>query len=373
MLTGHGGKGAGRRGPLACDLRGTELCRAPHCQDRGISRRRRCTGTLRTAGGRDPRPLPSLAAYPCTWTSWSLGVPPGARLVPHGPSSRVVCAPLSLRHYFYKCYVSGLRLRTTVVAAVYRKSLVLSLRARHASGGPGAITNLAGVDAQRLQDLMTYLHAVWYSFLQIGLALYFLWGQVGPSCLAGVGVIACLIPTTRVVAMWLMGIQKALVKARDERVALNGEVLSAMKIIKIQAWEESFRAKLTRLRDSELVRLRAYFLGQTASMTIYSAAPLLVALTTFAAYTLAGHRLDVAEALTALALFEILRFPLFMLPQIINRIVEAGISLERVREFLLSEEYRRVGEGDLTEKGEVVIRNGTFVYGACASGWKDGA
>lgn len=69
-----------------------------------------------------------------------------------------------------------------------------------------------------------------------------------------------------------------------------------------------------------------------------------------------------AEALTALSLFDVLRFPLFMLPQIINRIVEAGISFERVREFLLAEEYSNVGEGQLKQNGEIWIRNGTFVY-----------
>ena len=42
-----------------------------------------------------------------------------------------------------------------------------------------------------------------------------------------------------------------------------------------------------------------------------------------------------------------------MLPQIINRIVEAGISFERVREFLLAEEYQSVGEGELKEDGEM--------------------
>lgn len=51
-----------------------------------------------------------------------------------------------------------------------------------------------------------------------------------------------------------------------------------------------------------------------------------------------------------------------MLPQIINRIVEAGISFERVREFLLAEEYQSVGEGELKEDGEIWINNGTFVY-----------
>ena len=120
---------------------------------------------------------------------------------------------------------------------------------------------------------------------------------------------------------------------------------------------------LLELRNLELVRLRKYFITSALSVTMFSSAPLLVALATFSAYTLAGNTLDVAEALTALALFDILRFPLFMLPQIINRIVEAGISFERVREFLLCEEYKSVGEGTLKETGEVWMKNGTFVYG----------
>ncbi len=100
----------------------------------------------------------------------------------------------------------------------------------------------------------------------------------------------------------------------------------------------------------------------TSLVSLYSSTPLLVALATFAAYTLSGHDLDVAEALTALSLFDILRFPLFMLPQIINRLVEAGIPVERVREFLLCEEYKSVGEGQLKENGEVLMKNMTCVY-----------
>jgi ATP-binding cassette subfamily C (CFTR/MRP) protein 1 len=99
---------------------------------------------------------------------------------------------------------------------------------------------------------------------------------------------------------------------------------------------------------------------------MYSSAPLLVALATFSAYTALGETLDVATALTALALFDIIRFPMIMLPQVVNSIVEAGISVERIREFLLSEEYSVVGEGSLKESGEVWMNNGTFVYGKCA-------
>ena len=269
---------------------------------------------------------------------------------------------ICLRHYFYKCTSAGLRIRTAVVIAIYKKSLVLSLKERHARGGPGQIANLVGIDAQRLQDLLTYLHAVWYSFFQIGLAMYFLFGQVGPSCLAGLVVILLMIPTTNFVARFQGRIQKTLMKARDARTSLNSEMLGAMKVIKIQAWEENFRTKLLSLRNAELERLWRYFLTSGISVTMYSSAPLLVALATFWAYTAVGETLDVATALTALALFDIIRFPMIMLPQIVNSIVEAGISVERIREFLLSEEYIVVGEGTLKENGEVWMNNGTFVY-----------
>ncbi|KAL3922138.1 MAG: hypothetical protein SGILL_002363 [Bacillariaceae sp.] len=79
-----------------------------------------------------------------------------------------------LRHYFFKCYKFGLKIRTAVVMAVYKKALVLGAGERN-SRHLGQITNLMSIDAQRLQELTTYLHAIWYSFWQIGLALFFLW------------------------------------------------------------------------------------------------------------------------------------------------------------------------------------------------------
>lgn len=82
-----------------------------------------------------------------------------------------------LRHYFFKCYRFGLKIRTAVVVAVYQKALVLGAGERY-SRSLGEITNLMSIDAQRLQELTTYLHAIWYSLWQISLALFFLWRQL---------------------------------------------------------------------------------------------------------------------------------------------------------------------------------------------------
>lgn len=102
---------------------------------------------------------------------------------------------LCLRQYFWWCYKVGMNLKSSVVTAVYSKSLVISAAAL-SRRTIGEISNLMSVDSSRLQDLTPYLHALWYSILQIALALYFLWGQLGVSCLAGMVIIILSIPIT---------------------------------------------------------------------------------------------------------------------------------------------------------------------------------
>ena len=51
-----------------------------------------------------------------------------------------------------------------------------------------------------------------------------------------------------------------------------------------------------------------------------------------------GNKLDVSTALTSLALFEILRFPVTVLPNVINNLVEAYVSVERIQRYLVEED-----------------------------------
>lgn len=221
---------------------------------------------------------------------------------------------LCLRHYFFKCYKTGLRIRTAVVLAVYRKALLLSAAERQTKT-LGEITNLMSIDAQRLQDLMNYMNSIWSSPLQICLSLYFLWRELGASSLGGVAVILLMVPATRVIAQKMGALQKKLMKAKDARIELNSEVLSGMKIIKLQAWEEPFSDRITKLRQAELSQLLWYYVVSALSGMLWTFTPMAVALATFAAYIWSGHDLDVASALTSLALFNVLRFPLSMLPR----------------------------------------------------------
>jgi ABC-type multidrug transport system fused ATPase/permease subunit len=160
-----------------------------------------------------------------------------------------------------------------------------------------------------------------------------------------------MMPVTKAVAKYMGKLQRQLMMAKDKRVEVNSEVCGAMKVVKLQAWEVPFMDRIMNLRESELHHLFNYIVAQGLSFMLWSAVPLAVALGTFAAFVVSGHNLDVSTALTSLALFDILRFPLFMLPQIINRIVEAGVSLNRVKSFLLCEEHKPIEPGNLHETG----------------------
>uniref|UniRef100_A0A8B9GD33 Multidrug resistance-associated protein 1 n=1 Tax=Amazona collaria TaxID=241587 RepID=A0A8B9GD33_9PSIT len=253
-----------------------------------------------------------------------------------------VCACLQtliLHQYFHICFVTGMRLKTAIVGVIYRKALVITNSARKTST-VGEIVNLMSVDAQRFMDLATYINMIWSAPFQVILALYLLWQNLGPSVLAGVAVMILLVPINAVMAMKTKTYQVAQMKSKDNRIKLMNEILNGIKVLKLYAWELAFREKVLEIRQKELkVLKKSAYLAAMATFT-WVCAPFLVALSTFAVYVTIDKNniLDAQKAFVSLALFNILRFPLNMLPMVISSIVEASVSLKRLRVFLSHEE-----------------------------------
>ncbi|XP_056263511.1 multidrug resistance-associated protein 1 isoform X3 [Pseudoliparis swirei] len=248
---------------------------------------------------------------------------------------------LILQKYFQVCFVSGMRLRTAIIGAIYRKALVISSAARRTST-VGEMVNLMSVDTQRFMDLVTYINMIWSAPLQVVLALYFLWQNLGPSVLAGVAVMVLMVPINAVIAMKTKTYQVAQMKSKDNRIKLMNEILNGIKVLKLYAWELAFKDKVSKIRESELrVLKKTAYLGAMSSFT-WICAPFLVALSTFTVYVLSDEKnvLDAQKAFVSLALFNILRFPLNMLPMVISSMVQASVSLKRLRVFLSHEELQ---------------------------------
>ncbi|KAM9012499.1 multidrug resistance-associated protein 1 isoform 6-T7 [Ara ararauna] len=280
-----------------------------------------------------------------------------------------VCACLQtliLHQYFHICFVTGMRLKTAIVGVIYRKALVITNSARKTST-VGEIVNLMSVDAQRFMDLATYINMIWSAPFQVILALYLLWQNLGPSVLAGVAVMILLVPINAVMAMKTKTYQVAQMKSKDNRIKLMNEILNGIKVLKLYAWELAFREKVLEIRQKELkVLKKSAYLAAMATFT-WVCAPFLVALSTFAVYVTIDKNniLDAQKAFVSLALFNILRFPLNMLPMVISSIVEASVSLKRLRVFLSHEELDpdSIIRSPITAaEGCIVVKNATFSW-----------
>ncbi|XP_005872114.1 PREDICTED: multidrug resistance-associated protein 1 [Myotis brandtii] len=275
---------------------------------------------------------------------------------------------LMLHQYFHICFVSGMRVKTAVIGAVYRKALVITNSARKSST-VGEIVNLMSVDAQRFMDLTTYINMIWSAPLQVFLALYLLWLNLGPSVLAGVAVMILMVPLNAVMAMKTKTYQVAHMKSKDSRIKLMNEILNGIKVLKLYAWELAFKDKVLAIRQEELkVLKKSAYLAAVGTFT-WVCTPFLVALCTFAVYVTIDETniLDAQKAFVSLALFNILRFPLNILPMVISSIVQASVSLKRLRIFLSHEELdpdsiERLPIKDGGGSHSITVRNATFTW-----------
>ncbi|XP_038678143.1 canalicular multispecific organic anion transporter 1 [Scyliorhinus canicula] len=242
---------------------------------------------------------------------------------------------LLLQQYFQCCFLLGMRVRTAITAAVYKKALTVSNAARKEST-VGEIVNLMAVDAQRFNDVTNFIHLLWSAPLQILVGIAFLWQELGPSVLAGLAVMVLLIPLNGVLASRNKGLQIKNMKHKDQRMKLMTEILNGIKVMKLYAWETSFEEQVLGIREKELNVTKKSSYLVAAAIFLVNCTPFMVTLTSFAVYLAVdpSNVLNAEKAFTSISLFNIMRFPLMMLPMLISSLVQAGVSCKRLERFL---------------------------------------
>ncbi|CAN6455577.1 unnamed protein product [Victoria cruziana] len=269
---------------------------------------------------------------------------------------------LSEAQYFQNVMRTGFRLRSTLVAAVFRKSLRLTHEERK-KYSTGKITNLMTTDAESLQMVCQQLHSLWSAPFRIILSVVLLYRQLGVASLAGALMLVFLFPVQTYVIKKMRDLTKEGLQRTDKRIGLMNEILAAMDTVKCYAWEKSFQNKVQGVRNDELSWFRKSQLLAACNSFILNSIPVVVTVVSFGMYTLLGGDLTPSKAFTSLSLFAVLRFPLFMLPNLITQVVNCNVSLKRLEELFLAEERILLPNPPL-ELGlpAISIRNGCFLW-----------
>ena len=232
----------------------------------------------------------------------------------------------------------GLRVRSIIIMLIYKKSLLPISKSESdekAAASAGKIVNLMSSDAFKILEVSCYLMYAWSTPLQAIICITFLFIVAGTPSIVGVIVMVVMIPTSGKIGSLVAKYQKNLMSATDIRINAITELLQSIRLVKFFAWESRFAENISKLRNNELDCLWSYIITNGVSTIIWSSTPIFVAFLTFSSMTvLAGQSLDAATAFTVLALFNVLRMPLQTFPDIIVKLSEAWVSLQRVESYL---------------------------------------
>ncbi|KAL6233841.1 hypothetical protein BDW75DRAFT_214069 [Aspergillus navahoensis] len=246
-----------------------------------------------------------------------------------------------LHQYFQRAFDTGMRVKSGLTAMIYAKSLRLSSEGR-ASKTTGDIVNHMAVDQQRLSDLTQFGTQLWSAPFQITLCMISLYQLVGVSMFAGIAVMILMIPLNGIIARMMKRLQLVQMKNKDARSRLMTEILNNIKSIKLYAWNTAFMNKLSHIRnDLELNTLRKIGATQSIANFTWQSTPFLVSCSTFTVFVLTEDRpLTTSIVFPALTLFNLLTFPLSILPMVITSVIEASVAVRRLTDYFTAEELQ---------------------------------
>ncbi|GMG05217.1 unnamed protein product [Aspergillus oryzae] len=279
-----------------------------------------------------------------------------------------VSQTMCLHQYFQRAFDTGMRVKSSLTAMIYAKSLRLSSEGR-TSKTTGDIVNHMAVDQQHLSDLTQFGTQLWSAPFQITLCMISLYQLVGVSMFAGIGVMILMIPLNGVIARMMKKLQLVQMKNKDSRSRLMTEILNNIKSIKLYAWNTAFMNKLSHIRnDLELNTLRKIGATQSIANFTWQSTPFLVSCSTFTVYALTDPRpLTTSVVFPALTLFNLLTFPLSILPMVITSIIEASVAVKRLTDYFTAEELQTNAvkhEDPVSHVGDesVRIRDASFTW-----------
>ncbi|EFJ20476.1 hypothetical protein SELMODRAFT_108621 [Selaginella moellendorffii] len=258
----------------------------------------------------------------------------------------------------------SLSVRSSLVAAVFRKSLRLSNSARQ-EHGTGQIVNYMSVDVEEIANFVLNLHNLWIMPIQIAIALAILFRVVGVSTVAGLASMItlmafCLFISSRQRKYW-----KQIMACKDARMKVTNEAITNMKIIKMQAWQDWFLQLVEKARDKEQVwASKIMYIGATSIFFLWLS-PLAVSVATFGMCVIVGKELTAGRVFTAIATFRILQDPLRAFPSVIMAGSQAATSLTRLKRYLVSDEIDALGverRPPGIDNVAVLLENATFKW-----------
>ncbi|KAK0733048.1 ATP-dependent bile acid permease [Lasiosphaeria miniovina] len=198
-----------------------------------------------------------------------------------------------------------------------------------------AVINLVGVDAKRVSNFSLYQYMFPTSILQLVISMWFLVYLLGWIPIAlGILSVVLTIPINTVFSKVLFNTDNRLMKLRDAKLALVNEALQGIRQVKFSALELQWEKRILDLRQKELTTLWEYFRANVVLNGCWTAAPIVLSLTSLGSYAWLHGDLAASVAFVSIGILNTLDFAISAMPQLIRFGIDCWVSVKRIEAYL---------------------------------------
>lgn len=230
--------------------------------------------------------------------------------------------------------------RSALVTAIFQKTT--ELNSTHLDTN---ILTLMSTDVERIiQGGLYPIHAIWANTIEVILASWLLYRQLGTAFIAPIMVVSASVVSTSLIAKSAGPAMSRWTQHTEARVRLTTAVVASMKALRVSGLAESTAGLLQKYREDEQHVGSAYRILLVVSITSAFTPMFLVPVATF---FWAGRQVSMAEVFSSLSYVALITSPLTQLFQKVPDILASFACLGRIQTFLDMEsksEYRKFEE-----------------------------
>ncbi|KAI8430161.1 hypothetical protein MSG28_000538 [Choristoneura fumiferana] len=228
----------------------------------------------------------------------------------------------------------GMKMRVGVCSLIYRKALKVSIQAMSESGA-GLVVNLMA------NDLMTI----------------YLYRELGAAAAYGALIIIAVVPFQIFLGTQTAYYRKCTALKSDERVRLMKEIIVGMDVIKMYTWEEPFQKIIDTVRRQEAfyIKMTSYVRGVILSFLMFTSRfGIFVTMLLYVGYT---THITVESVFFLTCYYNIMKQTMTLyFPQAVGQIAEMNVAVQRIRDYLLSEECELAPKTQIETNSQEITR-----------------
>ncbi|KAL3283454.1 hypothetical protein HHI36_006598 [Cryptolaemus montrouzieri] len=244
-----------------------------------------------------------------------------------------------MSHYMIGAFHYGMKVRAACCSLIYRKALRLS-RTALGETASGKIVNLLSNDVSRFDIVSILLHHMWCAPLCSLLVMYFLYINAGWAGVVGITPVYIVTPLQSYTGKLSAIYRKQTAHKTDERVRLMDEIIAAVQVIKMYAWEKPFAKLIKFARKSELriIIKSSYVRGLFMTFNLFTTRAALFC--TLMALALTDQPITASKVFVLMSYYNVLSQTMStVFVRGISEVAELFVAVKRLEQFMVNDEY----------------------------------